>query len=133
MGLQGKAAIVGAAQYKPEKYNSAPQMFHLEQVADLTTRALADAGLSLKDMDGLVVSSAYFHEASSFVPAMCGEYLGVPLNFAEAIDLGGTSNAAAVWRAAMAIEMGMCDTVVCVMPARMAPMSAHDNHALEVL
>ena len=133
MGLQGKAAIVGAAQYKPEKYNSAPQMFHLEQVADLTTRALADAGLSLKDLDGLVVSSAYFHEASSFVPAMCGEYLGVPLNFAEAIDLGGTSNAAAVWRAAMAIEMGMCDTVVCVMPARMAPMSSHDNHALEVL
>ncbi len=133
MGLQGKAAIVGAAQYKPEKYNSAPQMFHLEQVADLTTKALADAGLSLKDLDGIVVSSAYFHEASSFVPAMCGEYLGVPLNFAEAIDLGGTSNAAAVWRAAMAIEMGMCDTVVCVMPARMAPMSSHDNHALEVL
>ena len=133
MGLQGKAAIVGAAQYKPEKYSTAPQMFHLEQVADLTTQALEDAGMSLKDVDGLVVSGAYFHEASSFVPAMCGEYLGIPLNFAEAIDLGGASNVGSIWRAAMAIEMGMCDTVVCVMPARMAPMSQHDNHALEVL
>ena len=45
MGLKGNAAIVGAAQYKPEKYSTAPQMFHLEQVADLAGRALADAGL----------------------------------------------------------------------------------------
>ena len=46
MGLQGKAALVGAAQYKPEKYSTAPRMFHLEQVADLTLQALDDAGLS---------------------------------------------------------------------------------------
>ncbi len=45
MGLKGNAAIVGAAQYKPEKYATAPRMFHLEQVADLAARALADAGL----------------------------------------------------------------------------------------
>ena len=51
MGLQGKAALVGAAQYKPEKYSTAPRMFHLEQVADLATQALDDAGLSLGDVD----------------------------------------------------------------------------------
>jgi hypothetical protein len=45
MGLKGNAAIVGAAQYRPEKYQTAPRMFHLEQVADLASRALADAGL----------------------------------------------------------------------------------------
>ena len=32
MGLQGEAALVGVAQYKPEKYATAPRMFHLEQV-----------------------------------------------------------------------------------------------------
>ena len=47
MGLTGQALLVGAAQYKPEKYSIAPQMFHLEQVADLATQALEDAGLSL--------------------------------------------------------------------------------------
>ncbi len=102
MGLQGKAALVGAAQYRPEKYATAPRMFHLEQVADLAGQALADAGLTLPEIDGLVVTGAYFHEASQFVPAMVGEHLGVQLNFAETIDLGGASSVGAVWRAAAA-------------------------------
>ncbi|MBS0292324.1 MAG: thiolase family protein [Proteobacteria bacterium] len=133
MGLQGKAALVGAAQYKPEKYSSAPRMFHLEQVADLALQALDDAGLSLSDVDGLITSGPHFHEASSFVPAMAGEYLGVALNFAEVVDLGGASSVGMVWRAAAAIELGLCDTVVCVIPARMTPMSEHDDHMAEVM
>ena len=107
MGLQGKAALVGAAQYKPEKYATAPRMFHLEQVADLTLQALDDAGMELSEVDGLITSGAHFHEASSFVPAMAGEYLGIPLNFAEVVDLGGASSVAMVWRAAAAIELGL--------------------------
>ena len=87
MGLQGKAALVGAAQYKPEKYATAPQMFHLEQISDLTLKALDDAGMELSEVDGLITTGAYFHEASSFVPAMVGEYLGVKLNFAEVEQL----------------------------------------------
>ena len=133
MGLTGQASLVGAAQYKPEKYSTAPQMFHLEQVADLATQALDDAGLSLADVDGLITVGPQFHEAGMFVPAMAGEYLGVPLNFAEVVDLGGASSVGAVWRAAMAIEMGMCDTVVCVSPSRMAPMAPNDDHMAEVM
>ena len=133
MGLQGNAALVGAAQYKPEKYVTAPRMFHLEQVADLAGQALTDSGLTLPEIDGLVVTGAYFHEASQFVPAMVGEYLGVRLNFAETIDLGGASSVGAVWRAAAAIELGLCNAVLCVIPARMAPTSATDDHAAEVM
>ena len=70
MALKGNAAIVGAAQYRPEKYTTAPRMFHLEQVADLASRALADAGLRADDVDGLVIHGPQFHEASVFVPAM---------------------------------------------------------------
>ncbi len=133
MGLTGQASLVGAAQYKPEKYSTAPQMFHLEQVADLATQALDDAGLALSDVDGLITVGPQFHEAGMFVPAMAGEYLGVPLNFAEVVDLGGASSVGAVWRAAMAIEMGMCDTVVCVIPSRMAPTAPNDDHMAEVM
>lgn len=136
MGLQGKAALVGAAQYKPEKYATAPRMFHLEQVADLATQALADAGMGLADVDGLVVLGPQFHEASMFVPAMVGEYLGARLDFAEVVDLGGASSVGMVWRAAAAIELGLCNTVLCVIPSRLAPMapeSPHDNHAAEVM
>jgi acyl dehydratase len=108
-------------------------MFHLQQVADLAGQALADAGLTLQDIDGLVVPGVQFHEAGMFVPAMVGEYLGVRLDFAETIDLGGASSVGAVWRAAAAIELGMCNTVLCVIPARMAPLGGNDDHAAEVM
>ena len=133
MGLRGQAALVGAAQYKPQKYASAPRMFHLEQVADLGTQALADAGLTLQDVDGLVLPGAQFHEAGMFVPAMAGEYLGVKLDYAEVVDLGGASSVGMVWRAAAAIELGMCSTVLCVIPARLAPQAPVDDHAAEVM
>lgn len=133
MGLKGLAAVAGVAQYKPEKYATAPRMFHLEQVADLAQQALDDAGMQLHDIDGLVVTGAHFHEASMFVPAMVGEYLGIPLNFAEVIDLGGASSVGMVWRAAAAIELGLCNTVLCVLPSRMAPTGLHDDQAAEVI
>ena len=127
MGLSGQAALVGAAQYRPEKYGTAPQMFHLEQVADLTAQALVDAGIELAEVDGLIVPAPQFHEASMFVPAMVGEYLGVALNYAEVVDLGGANSVAMAWRAAAAIEMGMCDTVVCAIPQRMPPFGPDED------
>lgn len=133
MGLQGRAALVGAAQYKPEKYASAPRMFHLDQVAELAGMALADAGLELQQLDGLVVLGPQFHEAGMFVPAMVGEHLGIKLDFAEVVDLGGASSVGAVWRAAAAIELGLASAVLCVIPARMAPTAPHDDHMIEVM
>ena len=133
MGLTGRAALVGAAQYKPEKYATAPRMFHLDQVADLAGQALTDAGLALQDLDGLVVHGPQFHEAGMFVPAMVGEHLGIKLDFAEVVDLGGASGVAAVWRAAAAIELGLCSAVLCVIPSRLAPMAPHDDHMAAVM
>lgn len=121
MSLRGRAAIVGCAQYRPEKYATAPRMFHLEQIAELAGQALADAGLELQDLDGLAVNGAHFNEASAFVPAVVAEYLGIRVGFAEVVDLGGTSAVAMAWRAAAAIELGLCRAVLCVLPARLAP------------
>ncbi|WP_028301892.1 thiolase family protein [Oceanospirillum beijerinckii] len=129
MGLRGDAAIVGAAQYKPEKYQTAPQMFHLEQVADLAAQALEDAGLEASDLDGLVISGPQFHEAEVFVPAMAAEYMGIEVNFAEVVDLGGCTSVGMIWRAAAAIELGLCEAVLCVIPARMAPFGPDEDPA----
>ncbi|MEJ8826950.1 hypothetical protein WKW80_33970 [Variovorax humicola] len=62
-----------------------------------------------------------------FVPAMVGEYLGVRLNFAEVADLGGASSVGMVWRAAAAIELGLANTVLCVIPSRLAPVAENDK------
>lgn len=129
MGLRGQAAIVGCAQYKPEKYATAPRMFHLEQIAELAGQALADAGLGLQDLDGLAVNGAHFNEASAFVPAVVAEYLGIRPGFAEVVDLGGTSAVAMAWRAAAAIELGLCRAVLCVLPARLAPEDPDEDPA----
>src|SRR5262245_33924156 len=101
MGLRGDAAIVGYAEYKPER-RSPKRAFTVEQWADLARLGLADAGLTLADVNGIVTGG--LRESSMFVPATVIEYLGIRTNFAETIDIGGANGAGMVWRAAAAIE-----------------------------
>lgn len=116
-GLQGDAAIVGYVDLPPERLSkAAPAPFTLEQWALLAAAALEDAGLSAEEVDGIVTS--HLGESEIFVPSTVAEYLGVRANFAELLDLGGASAAGMVWRAAAAIELGLCDVVLCALPAR---------------
>lgn len=116
-GLQGDAAIVGYVELPPERLSKAsPAPFTLEQWALLASSALEDAGLSAEQVDGIVTS--HLGESEIFVPSTVAEYLGVRANFAELLDLGGASAAGMVWRAAAAIELGLCDVVLCALPAR---------------
>jgi acetyl-CoA acetyltransferase len=124
MGLKGTAAIVGCAEYKPEKFNTAPRAFHLAQVADLAHLALQDAGMEARQIDGLVIPGTRFNEVKEFIPAMMGEYLGLKLNFGEVVDLGGANAVGMAWRAAAAIELGICEAVLCVIPMRIPPFGA---------
>ena len=118
-GLRGDAAIVGIAEWPAERRYEGPRAFTLEQWAELAATALDDAGLEAGAMDGLVCSD--IREASMFVPATVAEYLGRPVNLAERVDLGGATAVGMVWRAAAAIELGLCDVVVCALPSRPIP------------
>ncbi len=51
-----------------------------------------------------------------FAPATLCEYLGLALDFGERVDLGGATSAGMVWRAAAAVELGVCDAVLAVVP-----------------
>ncbi|OBH16947.1 thiolase family protein [Mycolicibacter terrae] len=123
MGLRGEAAIVGYVELPPERMNKAAVApFTLEQWAELGAAALTDAGLPGELVNGIVTS--HLGESEIFVPSTIAEYLGMPARFAEIVDLGGASAAAMVWRAAAAIELGICDVVLCALPARyITPMS----------
>ncbi|WP_006246005.1 thiolase family protein [Mycolicibacterium tusciae] len=117
MGLRGEAAIVGYVELPPERMNTAaPGPFTLEQWAELSAAALADAGVAAESVNGIITS--HLGESEIFVPSTVAEYLGVDANFAELVDLGGASAAGMVWRAAAAIELGLCDVVLCTVPAR---------------
>lgn len=121
MGLQGNAAVVGFAEFKHERKYTGERKFTIEQWADLAAMALADAGLEASDINGLVCSD--IREAGMFTPATVVEYLGQPVNFAERIDLGGATAVGMIWRAAAAIELGICDVVICALPALPIPSS----------
>lgn len=123
MGLRGEAAIVGYVELPPERMNKAtPAPFTIEQWAELSAAALEDAGIPAESVNGIVTS--HLGESEIFVPSTVAEYLGIDANFAELVDLGGASAAGMVWRAAAAIELGLCDVVVCTLPSRyITPMS----------
>jgi len=119
MGLRGEAAIVGIAELKPERKPKREPRFSIEQWALLSKQALDDAGLSATMVDGLVTGG--IQESQMFAPATVSEYLGVPVNFAEHVDLGGATSAGMIWRAAAAVELGIADVVLCTVPSSPLP------------
>ena len=122
MGLRGEAAIVGFTELPATRRPTGPLEFMLEQWARLAAATVDDAGLSATDVDGICTS--YLQESQIFVPSTIIEYLGVRANFAEMVDLGGASAVAMVWRAAAAIELGLCNAVLCVLPGTpLTPMT----------
>jgi acetyl-CoA acetyltransferase len=123
MGLSGEAALIGFHELPAQRKPTGPPMFSIEQYARIAAGALADAGISAAEIDGVITPG--LREASAFVPSTVIEYLGIPANFAETVDLGGANAAAMVWRAAAAIEMGICSAVLCVTPGgTLVPSSA---------
>jgi acetyl-CoA C-acetyltransferase len=120
MGLRGDAAVVGIAEYAPERRFTGEAKFTLEQWADLAALALDDAGIAATEVDGIVCAND-IRESQMFVPATIAEYCGFEVNYAERVDLGGASAVGMVWRAAAAVELGICDVVVGALAARPVP------------
>jgi acetyl-CoA acetyltransferase len=121
-GLRGDAVVAGFVERKPERRFTGTPRLGLEQWADLAADVLVDAGIDPSEVDGLCCGGDT-GESSFFVPATIAEYCGWSLNFAERLDLGGASSVGMVWRAAAAIELGICEVVVCgaTMQPRPAP------------
>ena len=57
-----------------------------------------DAGVDAAVVNGLL--SHGLAESEMFAPATLSEYLGLPLDFGDRVDLGGATAAGMVWRAA---------------------------------
>jgi acetyl-CoA C-acetyltransferase len=118
MGLAGKAAIIGFTEMKPER-RQRERAFSIDQWAELSRQALVHAGVDPRRVNGLVTPS--IRESTMFAPATVSEYLGIPVNFAEFVDLGGATAAGMIWRAAAAIELGIADVVLCTTPSGPVP------------
>ena len=105
-------AIAGIAELKPVRRTE--NITTLELIAEVSRRAVQDAGLAPQDIDGLLVGPQV-GETPQHVPATVAEYLGLKPTMANVVDLGGASGPGMIWRAAAAIDAGMCNTVLCVL------------------
>lgn len=76
-------------------------------VALAARKALDEAGLSFKDVDGIFTN--YMGEEGS---VQLGEYLGVQPRYAESSDMGGASFEFFVHHAMLAIATGRCDVAL---------------------
>ena len=111
MSLRDKCAIVGAGMTKLGKKISdrSTMSFALEACK----RAIEDAGLAKDDVDGLLfVSPSQQGERHGF-SGRVADLLGISSNFNATVDCGGATPIVTVQMAAMAVNAGMCHTVVC--------------------
>ena len=112
MSLKGKAAAIGIAELKPWKEPPAG-VTPLKLMFQLTNDVLNDAGLEKKDLDGLLVGMP-FADPGMIYPASLAEVLGINPRMLNVVDIGGASAAGMIWRAAAAIDAGMCNAVMCI-------------------
>lgn len=105
--------IVGVADVPLEKGNVLAGETVLSIQARAAKKALESAGLTLKDVDGLLVSGMWgIPGAGQLMSVTMGEYLGIVPTFAESTNIGGSVFELFVARAAMAIEAGYCETAL---------------------
>jgi acetyl-CoA C-acetyltransferase len=112
MSLRNKAAAIGIAELKPWK-EPPPGVTPLKLMFQLTADVLNDAGLEKKDLDGLLVGMP-FADPGMIYPASLAEVLGINPRMLNVVDIGGASAAGMIWRAAAAIDAGMCNAVLCI-------------------
>ncbi len=111
MTLKRSAAITGIGELKPSR--SPDGLSTLGIWSEVSRRAILDAGLSLRDIDGLLVGPPNT-DMTAMWPAHLGEYLGIQPRYEDVVDLGGASACGMVWRAAAAIDAGLASAVLCV-------------------
>jgi acetyl-CoA acetyltransferase len=112
MSLKNQAAAIGIAELKPWK-EPPPDLTPLSLMARLTAEAIADAGLAKSDIDGFLVGMPTA-DPGFIYPAAAAEVLGFNPRMLNVVDIGGASPAGMIWRAAAAIQAGMCSAVLCI-------------------
>ena len=100
-------AIVGVAE---SDLGRVPDKSKFQLSAEASRLALDDAGLSVKDVDGLFTT--IITEGGQFSSMMMAEYMGITPRFTDSTSIGGSSFVVYVEHAAMAIAAGLCDVAL---------------------
>jgi acetyl-CoA acetyltransferase len=103
--LRGKIAIVGVG---TAGCGEAHGMSDLEILAQAAKAAVEDAGLAMKDIDGICTANLM----AAMWPLNVVEYLGIRPKFVEGTNIGGAAFVAHQLPAMLALNAGVCDAVL---------------------
>ena len=100
-------AIVGVAE---SDLGRVPDKSKFQLSAEASRAALDEAGLTVKDVDGLLTT--IITEGGQFSTMLMAEYMGITPRFTDSTSIGGSSFVAYVEHAAMAIATGLCEVAL---------------------
>jgi acetyl-CoA acetyltransferase len=113
MGREAVIAGVGDVALKDGKIVGGGSVLQVQ--ARAAKAALDDAGIAMRDVDGLLVAGLWGVPGPGQLPSVTlGEYLGIAPRFADTTNIGGSAFEAHVAHAAMAIERGYCEVALIV-------------------
>ncbi|MEQ1649390.1 MAG: thiolase [Hyphomicrobiaceae bacterium] len=104
-GVRGKTAVVGIG---AAGWGEAPGRSAIELLGEASIAAIADAGLTLADIDGICAATS----THAFPTLSVAEYLGIKPTFFDGTNVGGSSFEMHVLHAALALEAGICNAVL---------------------
>jgi len=106
--LRGRTAIVGVGE---TAVGRVPDLGATQMYVQACRRALNDAGLTNKDVDGVITANSW-SEPHYYHAEWIAEYLGIQPQHCLTVSTGGGTIIAALSHAVSAIETGLCQTVI---------------------
>ena len=108
--LKDKYCIVGIGE---TKFGKLPELSSLALAYEAGKRAIEDAGLTNSEIDGVLAQQPYLNPAMMY-SLWIAEGLGITPKYSTDLNIGGATTISMVEHAIMAIETGLCKTVLCV-------------------
>ena len=103
--LRGRTAIAGIG---VAGVGEAPGRSAIELLAAASLTAIADAGLTLAEIDGVFAATS----THAFPTLSVTEYLGIKPDFFDGTNIGGSSFEMHLLQASLALEAGLCNVAL---------------------
>jgi acetyl-CoA acetyltransferase len=122
--LKRAGAIMGVSH---TKLGVVPGVTAMDLNAEAAVAAVADAGLRMEDVDGLMVFGSRADDHMRY-QALAAEHLGLPKKrFTDVTKTGGASSASAVRTATALVATGQCENVLIVFGDNIASGVDHEQ------
>ena len=114
--LRGAAAVVGAGL---SRFGELPGYSHMEIMAEAVHNAMAEAGVTRHQIDGIFGSNFF----DMMTPLAVAEYFGFNPRFMDGTNIGGSSFVNSLQAAAAALHLGLCNVALIAYGSNVRTMS----------